>query len=69
MTVKGTAIRYRIPRAGRELLHAEVTIKEQEGRYTLDLTDRSPQRHEEPAPIVGELRKFLEDRVKKLNRE
>lgn len=63
----GTAIGIKLPGPRKDVLHAEIIIREQDGRYTLTVNVMQPRPPEEPAPIVGELRKFLAVAVNKLN--
>jgi len=49
------------------VFHAEVTIREQDGRYWQVVDVRQPQPPDRPFPIEGELKKFLDDAVKKMN--
>lgn len=64
-----TAIGIKLPNRSETVLHGEIIIRKQDGRYSQTLNLQLPYPTEEPDPVVGELRKFLEKTVKKLNGE
>lgn len=63
----GTAIGTRLPGPKRPVLHAEIKITEQEGRYSSDVHIWQPRPPEESLPVVEELQKFVNDAVNKMN--
>jgi hypothetical protein len=58
---------FNTPGPSEVVLNAEVELRKRNGRYSLSLHVLQPYATEEAAPMVEELRKFLEDSVKKLN--
>jgi len=63
----GTAIGIKIPGPKTLVLHAEIQITEQEGRYSSDVHIWQPRPPEAFHPVVQDLQKFVNDAVNKLN--